>query len=61
MGDRSGIGALEAFILFDLIGSTQPYPAFHDHFEDTTNIFQRIARVGKYHHIKLGGEIAMRG
>ena len=43
---KSGVEAMEAFILLDLIGSINPYPSFHDHFSDTTNVFQRIFKIG---------------
>ena len=44
---KTGIEAMEAFILLDLIGSTKPHPKFHDFFQDTTNLFQRFAKIGE--------------
>ena len=48
VGNKSGVEAMEAFILLDLIGSTNPYPVFHDHFAVTSNLFQRFAKIGKF-------------
>ena len=36
----------EAFMLLDLIGAANP--TFHDMFSDTTNIYQRLSRIGIY-------------
>lgn len=44
---KTGIQAMEAFVLLDLIGSTNPHPAFHDFFQDTTNLFQRFVKIGR--------------
>lgn len=44
---KTGIEAMEAFVLLDLIGSTEPHPTFHDFFQDTTNLFQRFVKIGK--------------
>ena len=43
---KTGIQALEAFVLLDLIGSTDPHPSFHDKHSDTTNLFQRLVKIG---------------
>lgn len=43
---KTGIQALEAFVLLDLIGSTNPHPSFHDGFGDTTNLFQKLVKIG---------------
>ena len=43
---KSGIEAMEAFVLLDLIGSVNPHPTFHDFFQDTTNLFQRFVKIG---------------
>ena len=43
---KTGVEAMEAFILLDLIGSTKPHPSFHDHFSNTTNLFQRMFKIG---------------
>ena len=48
VGDKTGIEAIEAFVLFDLIGSTIPYPSFHDMFSSTTSLFQRIVKIGEW-------------
>ena len=37
----------EAFILFDLIGSTNPYPSFYDMYRNTSPLFQRFVKIGK--------------
>lgn len=34
----------EAFILLDLIGAANP--TFHDMFTETTNLYQRLSRIG---------------
>lgn len=44
---KTGLEALEAFILLDLIGSVNPHPSFHDNHEDTTNLFQKLVKIGK--------------
>lgn len=44
---KTGIEALEAFVLLDLIGSTNPYPVFHDKHSATTNLFQRLVKIGE--------------
>lgn len=46
VNNKTGIEAMEAFILLDLIGSTRPYPSFHNHFPDTSNLFKRFAKTG---------------
>ena len=43
---KTGIEAIETFILLDLIGSTDPHPSFHDHFSKTTDIFQKFTKIG---------------
>lgn len=43
---KTGIQALEAFVLLDLIGSTDPHPAFHDGYVETTNLFQQFVKIG---------------
>lgn len=45
---KTGIQALEAFVLLDLIGSTDPHPVFHDSFGDTTNLFQKLVKIGMF-------------
>lgn len=52
---KTGIEALEAFILLDLIGSTNPHPVFHDRYQDTTNLFQRLVKIGEIMSEWLGG------
>ena len=37
----------EAFILFDLIGSTNPHPSFYDMYRNTSPLFQRFVKIGK--------------
>ena len=44
---KTGIEALEAFILLDLIGSINPHPVFHDRYQATTNLFQRLVKIGE--------------
>lgn len=44
---KTGIQALEAFVLLDLIGSTEPHPVFHDTYEETTNMFQKLVNIEK--------------
>lgn len=45
---KSGLEAMEAFVLLDLIGSTKPHPVFHDFFQQTTNLFQRFVNIGAF-------------
>lgn len=44
VGEKSGIEAIEAFVLLDLIGASNP--TFHDMFAATTALFQRIVKIG---------------
>ena len=37
----------EAFILFDLIGSTNPHPTFYDMYRNTSPLFQRFVKIGE--------------
>ena len=46
VGGRSGVEAIEAFVLLDLIGASSP--SFHDMFADTTVLFQRIVKIGGF-------------
>ena len=43
---KTGIEAMEAFVLLDLIGSIDPHPSFHDFFSATTDVFQRFVKIG---------------
>ena len=52
VGDKTGIEAMEAFILLDLIGSTDPHPVFHNHYEPSSNLFQRMAKIGELYEIE---------
>lgn len=45
---KSALEAMEAFVLLDLIGSTRPWPNFYDMYHETTNLFQRIVKIGKH-------------
>lgn len=45
---KTGIQAMEAFVLLDLIGSINPHPTFHDNYRDTTNLFQKLVKIGRY-------------
>ena len=45
---KSALEAMEAFMLLDLIGSTRPWPNFYDMYHETTNLFQRIVKIGKH-------------
>ena len=46
---KTGIEALEAFVLLDLIGSMNPHPVFHDNYRETTDLFQKLVKIGKRH------------
>ena len=47
VGDKNALEAMEAFVLLDLIGSTQPWPNFYDMYHETTDLFQRIVKTGE--------------
>ena len=42
-----GFDLQEAFILFDLIGSTNPHPTFYDMYRNTSPLFQRFVKIGE--------------
>lgn len=42
---KSALEAMEAFMLLDLIGSTDPYPAFHDMYSAGSALFQRLVKI----------------
>ena len=44
---KSALEAMEAFVLLDLIGSTNPWPLFYDMYHETTHLFQRIVKIGE--------------
>ena len=44
---KSALDAMEAFVLLDLIGSTNPWPNFYDMYHETTNLFQRMVKIGE--------------
>ena len=44
VGGKTGVQAIHAFILLDLIGASNP--SFHDQFSDSTVLFQRIVKIG---------------
>lgn len=43
---KTGIEAMEAFVLLDLIGAMEPHPTFHDIYPETTNLFQKLVKIG---------------
>ena len=46
VGEKSALDAMEAFVLLDLIGSTRPWPTFLDMYPETTDLFQRMVKIG---------------
>lgn len=52
---KSALEAMEAFVLLDLIGSTNPWPKFYDMYHETTNLFQRIIKIGEPRMPAVGG------
>ena len=45
---KTGLEAMEAFVLLDLIGSVNPHPVFHNFFQETSNLFQRFVKIGEF-------------
>ena len=52
---KSALEVMEAFVLLDLIGSTSPWPTFYDMYHETTNLFQRIVKIGEPRMAAVGG------
>ncbi len=44
VNEKKGVEAMEAFILLDLIGATNP--SFHDTHSQSTVLFQRMVKIG---------------
>lgn len=47
VGTKSGLEAIEAFVLLDLIGSTSPWPTFYNMYQETSDMFQRLVKTGE--------------
>lgn len=47
VGTKSGLEAMEAFMLLDLIGSTDPWPTFYNMYRDTSDLYQRLVKAGQ--------------
>lgn len=45
VGDKNGLEAMTAFVLLDLIGAAGP--SFHDQFEQGSQLFQRLVKIGE--------------
>lgn len=53
VGDKTGLEAITAFVLLDLIGASRPN--FHDMFSDGTQLFQRIVKIER--RLKTAGHL----
>ncbi len=42
---KTGLEAMEAFVLLDLIGASRPQ--FRNYFQETDNLFQKLVKIGK--------------
>ena len=48
VGTKTGLEAIEAFVLLDLIGSTSPWPTFYNMYHETSDLFQRLVKAGEF-------------